>query len=57
MATLTIPKDKSKLLNEPSEKSDSVSVVYASDLFKTCIDNGMYCLKIKFLSLIIELLN
>ncbi len=37
-----------KELSEPSKKSDSVSVVYASELFKTCTDNGIYCLKIKF---------
>jgi hypothetical protein len=29
-------------LSEPSKIGDADSVVYASDLFKACIDNGMY---------------
>jgi hypothetical protein len=38
----TLQQSIKKELSEPSKKSDSVSVVYASDLFKTCTDNGMY---------------
>jgi hypothetical protein len=29
-------------LSEPSKVGDADSVIYASDLFKACIDNGMY---------------
>jgi hypothetical protein len=29
-------------LSEPSKVDDADSVIYASDLFKACIDNGMY---------------
>jgi len=29
-------------LSEPSKLGDADSVIYASDLFKACIDNGMY---------------
>ncbi len=29
-------------LSEPSKIGDSDSVIYASDLFKACIDNGMH---------------
>jgi hypothetical protein len=50
----TLQQSVKKELSEPSKKSDSVSVVYASELFKTCTDNGMYCLKIKFFSFIIK---
>jgi predicted metalloendopeptidase len=39
----TLQQNVKKELSEPSKKSDSVSVVYASELFKTCTDNGMYC--------------
>jgi hypothetical protein len=38
----TLQQSVKKELSEPSKKSDSFSVVYASDLFKTCTDNGMY---------------
>jgi hypothetical protein len=44
-----------KELSEPSKKSDSVSVVYASELFKTCADNGKYCLKKSHLLIIINI--
>jgi hypothetical protein len=39
----TLQQSVKRELSEPSKKSDSVSVVYASELFKTCTDNGMYC--------------
>jgi hypothetical protein len=29
-------------LSEPSKVGDADSVIYASDLFKACIDNGLY---------------
>jgi predicted metalloendopeptidase len=41
-------------LSEPSKVDDADSVIYASDLFKACIDNGMYFQEIKVLAFILN---